>query len=56
MKTIAEFVEGPETAEMLHAKGVDYSQGYYHGRPRPVTEEFAAVAPGTVTKLRRKAA
>jgi EAL domain-containing protein (putative c-di-GMP-specific phosphodiesterase class I) len=42
MKTIAEFVEAPETADMLHAKGVDYSQGYYHGRPRPVTEEFEA--------------
>ena len=41
MKTIAEFVEAPETAAMLHDKGVDYSQGYYHGRPRPVSEEFA---------------
>jgi diguanylate cyclase (GGDEF)-like protein/PAS domain S-box-containing protein len=57
MKTIAEFVESPETAEMLHEKGVDYSQGYYHGRPRPVTEEFASCEPGgTVTKLRRNAA
>ena len=46
MKTIAEFVEAPETAEMLHAKGVDYSQGYYHGRPRPVREEFAAAPSG----------
>jgi diguanylate cyclase (GGDEF)-like protein/PAS domain S-box-containing protein len=48
MKTIAEFVEAPETAAMLHEKGVDYSQGYYHGRPRPVSEEFtveAAPAP-----------
>ncbi|HEY2437714.1 MAG TPA: EAL domain-containing protein, partial [Solirubrobacteraceae bacterium] len=42
MKTIAEFVEAPETAVMLHEKGVDYSQGYYHGRPRPVIEEFGA--------------
>jgi diguanylate cyclase (GGDEF)-like protein/PAS domain S-box-containing protein len=40
MKTIAEFVEAPETAQMLHDKGVDYSQGYYHGRPRPVLDEF----------------
>jgi EAL domain-containing protein (putative c-di-GMP-specific phosphodiesterase class I) len=40
MKTIAEFVEAPETAAMLHEKGVDYSQGYYHGRPRPVAEQF----------------
>ena len=41
MKTIAEFVEAPETAAMLLEKGVDYSQGYYHGRPRPVAEEFS---------------
>jgi EAL domain-containing protein (putative c-di-GMP-specific phosphodiesterase class I) len=44
MKTIAEFVEAPETAEMLYDKGVDYSQGFYHGRPRPVDEEFASRA------------
>ena len=43
MKTIAEFVEGPETATMLLEKGVDYSQGYYHGAPRPVVTEFAAL-------------
>jgi diguanylate cyclase (GGDEF)-like protein/PAS domain S-box-containing protein len=45
MKTIAEFVEAPETAAMLHEKGVDYSQGYYHGRPRPIAEEFANLRP-----------
>ena len=38
MKTIAEFVEAPETVAMLREKGVDYSQGYYHGAPRPVTD------------------
>jgi EAL domain-containing protein (putative c-di-GMP-specific phosphodiesterase class I) len=36
MKTIAEFVEDAETAETLREMGVDYSQGYYHGRPQPV--------------------
>ena len=36
MKTIAEFVENAETVEMLREKGVDYSQGYYHGRPQPM--------------------
>jgi diguanylate cyclase (GGDEF)-like protein/PAS domain S-box-containing protein len=54
MKTIAEFVEAPETAEMLHAKGVDYSQGYYHGRPRPVREEFAAGASGLLLPAKSK--
>ena len=43
MKTIAEFVEAPETVAMLREKGVDYSQGYYHGAPRPVTEEFVKI-------------
>ena len=38
MKTIAEFVEASETVDMLREKGVDYSQGYFHGAPRP---EFA---------------
>jgi diguanylate cyclase (GGDEF)-like protein/PAS domain S-box-containing protein len=41
MKTIAEFVEAPETVAMLREKGVDYSQGFYHGAPRPVVAEFA---------------
>ena len=40
MKTIAEFVEAEETVCMLREKGVDYSQGYYHGAPRPVASEF----------------
>jgi EAL domain-containing protein (putative c-di-GMP-specific phosphodiesterase class I) len=26
---------------MLREKGVDYSQGYFHGAPRPVVNEFA---------------
>jgi diguanylate cyclase (GGDEF)-like protein/PAS domain S-box-containing protein len=48
MKTIAEFVEAPETVVMLQEKGVDYSQGYYHGVPRPVSEviNLPAAAPG----------
>ncbi|WP_053227462.1 EAL domain-containing protein [Solirubrobacter soli] len=41
MKTIAEFVEAEETVCMLREKGVDYSQGYYHGAPRPVATEFS---------------
>ena len=43
MKTIAEFVEAPETVAMLRDKGVDYSQGYFHGAPRPVATEFARI-------------
>jgi EAL domain-containing protein (putative c-di-GMP-specific phosphodiesterase class I) len=43
MKTIAEFVEEAETVAMLRQKGVDYSQGYFHGAPRPVVAEFAGL-------------
>jgi EAL domain-containing protein (putative c-di-GMP-specific phosphodiesterase class I) len=52
MKTIAEFVEAPETAAMLHEKGVDYSQGYYHGRPRPVAEEFGTAPADPASSTR----
>ena len=45
MKTIAEFVEAAETVDMLREKGVDYSQGYFHGAPRPVATEFANLTP-----------
>jgi EAL domain-containing protein (putative c-di-GMP-specific phosphodiesterase class I) len=36
LKTIAEFVENAETAALLRQLGVDYSQGYHHGRPTAV--------------------
>ena len=44
MKTIAEFVEDAETATMLRAMGVDYSQGYHHGRPLPVGDAVPSLA------------
>jgi EAL domain-containing protein (putative c-di-GMP-specific phosphodiesterase class I) len=45
MKTIAEFVEDAETVTLLRELGVDYSQGYHHGRPvRAVRESLGAVA------------
>jgi EAL domain-containing protein (putative c-di-GMP-specific phosphodiesterase class I) len=36
IKTVAECVENAETVELLRARGVDYSQGYHHGRPEPM--------------------
>jgi EAL domain-containing protein (putative c-di-GMP-specific phosphodiesterase class I) len=36
LKTIAEFVENADTAALLRQLGVDYSQGYHHGRPAAV--------------------
>jgi diguanylate cyclase (GGDEF)-like protein/PAS domain S-box-containing protein len=39
--TIAEFVGDRETVKLLKAHGVDYAQGYYLGKPRPVAEMLA---------------
>lgn len=33
LKTVAEFVEDEETANMLIEMGVDFAQGYYYGKP-----------------------
>jgi diguanylate cyclase (GGDEF)-like protein/PAS domain S-box-containing protein len=39
--TIAEFVGDSETVQVLKEHGVDYAQGYYLGKPRPVSEARA---------------
>ena len=39
--TIAEFVGDRETVDLLKVHGVDYAQGYYLGKPRPVAEALA---------------
>jgi diguanylate cyclase (GGDEF)-like protein/PAS domain S-box-containing protein len=36
LQTIAEFVEDAETLALVRAHGVDFSQGYFFGRPEPV--------------------
>jgi EAL domain-containing protein (putative c-di-GMP-specific phosphodiesterase class I) len=33
IKTIAEFVEGPQVLDEVRALGIDLAQGYYLGRP-----------------------
>lgn len=37
LKTVAEGVEDADTFEMLRALGVDFAQGYYIGRPQPMS-------------------
>ena len=48
VKTVAEFVENAETVAMLREKGIDYSQGYYHGRPRPMPRRRLPSESGTL--------
>ena len=36
-ETIAEYVENPEILERLKALGVGYAQGYYLGKPQPIS-------------------
>lgn len=43
-KTVAEFVENADVTRLLRDSGVDYGQGYYLGRPRPVQEVLLARA------------
>ena len=37
-RTIAEFVEDSESLELLREYGVDYAQGFYVGKPKPLAE------------------
>jgi PAS domain S-box-containing protein len=41
IETVAEGVEDEDTLALLRHYGVDYAQGYYLGRPKPVTEASA---------------
>jgi diguanylate cyclase (GGDEF)-like protein/PAS domain S-box-containing protein len=43
--SLAEFVTDDETLAAVRALGVDYAQGFHMGRPVPVDEALAAVAP-----------
>ncbi len=36
IKTVAEFVENEKIFEVIHALGIDYSQGYYFFKPQPL--------------------
>jgi EAL domain-containing protein (putative c-di-GMP-specific phosphodiesterase class I) len=37
LKTVAEFIENEEIFNIIKGLGIDYSQGYYFGKPRPLT-------------------
>jgi len=37
-KTVAEFVENKDIEEELERIGIDYAQGYYYGKPKPMVD------------------
>ena len=41
--TVAEFVEGPQQAEVLTRLGIDYLQGYGIGKPLPLADLFEEI-------------
>ena len=41
-RTVAEYVEDGDTLAMVRRYGVDYAQGFFIGRPRPITDEALA--------------
>ena len=44
IKTIAEGVEDQGTLELLKSMGVDYAQGYFTGRPAPISELWPQIS------------
>ena len=40
IKTVAEFVENEESFELLKEIGIDYAQGYWIEKPKPIAEVF----------------
>jgi diguanylate cyclase (GGDEF)-like protein/PAS domain S-box-containing protein len=44
-KTIAEYVGDEETVRLLTRLGVDYGQGFHHGRPGPISTSPRAAVP-----------
>lgn len=46
LRTVAEFVETQDVAELLAGLGVDYGQGFGLGRPKPIAELFYPVDSG----------
>jgi EAL domain-containing protein (putative c-di-GMP-specific phosphodiesterase class I) len=51
-RTIAEFVESHELNEQLVKLGVDYSQGYFIGKPSPADQVWNSERTADVLSLR----
>jgi len=51
MKTVAEFVENAEILQVLRTIGVDRAQGYFLGRPTPISELFPKAETSAATMV-----
>jgi len=40
IKTLAEFIENEEVLKVVKDLGIDYAQGYYFGKPKPLEEKL----------------
>jgi hypothetical protein len=49
-KTVAEYAHSAQVVEVLGEIGVDYAQGFYLGRPRPLDGELAG-RPGLMAPI-----
>ena len=54
-KTVAEHVESGEVLELLAHFDIDYAQGYYTGRPVPMTVAFPALTDACIPFPKRLA-
>lgn len=52
MQTIAEFVENEESFEILQQMGIDYAQGYWIDKPKPISEVFPTDKDEDIPALR----
>jgi EAL domain-containing protein (putative c-di-GMP-specific phosphodiesterase class I) len=48
-RTIAEMVESEDSLRLLRGYGVDYAQGFYVAKPRPLTELSLSEPPALRT-------
>jgi EAL domain-containing protein (putative c-di-GMP-specific phosphodiesterase class I) len=53
-RTIAERVGDAETLGLLQGHGVDFAQGFYLARPRPLAELETTLPPHNVRDLRAR--
>jgi diguanylate cyclase (GGDEF)-like protein/PAS domain S-box-containing protein len=50
IKTVAEFVESKAICDKLDAIGVDFAQGYFFSKPRPLEEVAGLISPDDKTR------